>query len=200
MKRVIVFIDGQNFYRSALRAFFDGRAESNSAGQFHPEMLGKLLASRDADRILTEVRVYTGRPDAYLQAKAHAANVRQCQAWEKAACYVFTRPLRYPPGFSARGDLRPEEKGIDVAIALDFARLAERGAYDVGILCSGDTDLIPAVEVVLDGAGATAEVAGWRTDTYRQRLSIPGRNVWCHWLARADYEEVRDSRDYTSPE
>ena len=84
-------------------------------------------------------------------------------------------------------------------MALDIALFAYRREYDVGIVCSGDTDLVPAVEEVLDSEGsALVEVAGWRSERYRQRLSIPGRNLWCHWLTREDYDRVRDDTDYTS--
>lgn len=199
--RVIVSIDAQNFYHSARRAFAIDANDSVRFGQFPPWLLGELLASRDADRVMIGVRLYSGRPDGYLQRKAHTANVRQSNAWERAGCYVFTRPLRYPHGWpNNRDGKRAEEKGIDVAVALDIARLASEGAYDVAILCSGDSDLIPAVEQVLDGDnGCTVEVAGWRSERYRQRISIKGRNIWCHWLLESDYEAVRDDTDYNVP-
>ena len=142
MKRVTVFIDAQNFYRNARRAFFDDATDAYTRGQFRPEAVGAILASRDPDRTLTQGRRYTGRPDANLQPKAHRANVRQCQAWEAAGCYVFHRPLRYPPGWpSVVNGQRPEEKGIDVAMAVDIVRLAQDRAYDVAIVCTGDTAL-----------------------------------------------------------
>ncbi|MFN0148700.1 MAG: NYN domain-containing protein [Dehalococcoidia bacterium] len=85
-------------------------------------------------------------------------------------------------------------------MAVDLSRLAQRGEYDVGIVCTGDTDLIPAVEDVLDtNDGVRVEVAAWRGDRYRQRLSLPGRNIWCHWLRPDDYEKIRDDADYTQP-
>lgn len=200
MRRVIVFVDVQNFYRSARRAFFDDANDPYRVGQFVPHALGDVLCARDADRSLAAVRLYTGRPDAYLQPAAYRANVRQCLAWEEAGCHVFARQLRYPHGWPDNADgQRPQEKGIDVRMALDIALLAYRREYDVAIVCSGDTDLLPAVEEVLDGAeSALVEVAGWRSDHYRQRLSIEGRNLWCHWLRREDYERVRDDTDYAA--
>ena len=115
-------------------------------------------------------------------------------------CHVFARQLRYPHGWPDNADGQgPQEKGIDVRMALDIALLAYRGEYDVAIICSGDTDLIPAIEEVLDGEGsARVEVAGWRSERYRQRLSMENRNIWCHWLRREDYERVRDDTDYPS--
>jgi len=38
------------------------------------------------------------------------------------------------------------EKGVDTLIATDMIRLAWEGAYDVGVLASLDSDLVPAVE------------------------------------------------------
>ncbi len=200
MSRVIVFVDAQNFYRGARRAFFDDGIDPYRVGQFQPRALGELLCSRDPGRSLAAVRLYTGRPDAYLQPAAYRANVRQCQAWERAGCHVFARQLRYPHGWPDNADGQgPQEKGIDVRMALDIALLAYRGEYDVAIICSGDTDLIPAIEEVLDGEGsARVEVAGWRSERYRQRLSMENRNIWCHWLRREDYERVRDDTDYPS--
>ena len=82
-------------------------------------------------------------------------------------------------------------------MAIDIVRLADRGAYDVAIVCSADTDLAPAVEDVIGThPDVTVEVAGWRSERYRQRLSLSSHNLWCHWLAREDYERVRDDTDY----
>ena len=200
MSRVIVFVDAQNFYRGARRAFFDDAIDPYRFGQFQPWTLGELLSSRDAGRTLAEVRLYTGRPDAYLQPAAHRANVLQCQAWERAGSHVFTRQLRYPYGWPDNADgQRPQEKGSDVRMALDIALLAYKGQYDVGVVCSADTDLIPAIEEVLDGERETkVEVAGWRAGRFGQRLSIKSQNLWCHWLSRDDYERVRDDTDYAA--
>ncbi len=197
-ERVIVFVDVQNFHRGARRAFFRDASPPYRFGQFHPWRLGELLCTRDAGRQLVDVRLYTGRPDAYLQPTAYRANVQQCGAWERAGCYVFTRPLRYPRRWPRNTDgRRPEEKGIDVAMAIDIVRLADRGEYDVAIVCSADTDLVPAIEDVLDSdSQAQVEVAAWRSERYRQRLSLRGRNLWCHWLTFEDYQVVRDETHY----
>jgi hypothetical protein len=85
-------------------------------------------------------------------------------------------------------------------MAVDLTRLAQRNEYDVAIVCTGDTDLIPAIEDLLDGgSGVQVEVAGWRSPHYRQRLSLPDRNLWCHWLDRGDYDSACDNTDYTPP-
>jgi uncharacterized LabA/DUF88 family protein len=42
----------------------------------------------------------------------------------------------------------PEEKQTDVSIGVTMVKLALQNKYDIGVLVSGDTDLIPAVEAI----------------------------------------------------
>ena len=58
---------------------------------------------------------------------------------------MITRSLRYPRGWPT---VPAQEKGIDVALAVDFVKLAVEGDYDVGVMLSTDNDLLPALEVV----------------------------------------------------
>ena len=44
---------------------------------------------------------------------------------------------------------RFREKGVDVLIAVDLVDLAEKDEYDIAILVSGDSDLVPAVKLVV---------------------------------------------------
>lgn len=103
------------------------------------------------------MRVYRGPPDARLQPQANAANQAQT-AWLAAYLrpddlIVSRRPLRYPRGWpKASGS--PQEKGVDVALAVDLLRLTYQGAYDVCIVCSHDTDLAPALDAA-DAVGTT---------------------------------------------
>ena len=101
--------------------------------------------------------------------------------------------LRYPhdwPGSPA------QEKGVDVAIATDLVSLALRDQCDIAVVASADSDLIPAIEEVQNQTSVKIEVAAWRGSVHRQRLSVSGPRVWCHWLTREDYERVRDDTDY----
>ncbi|OHV35623.1 NYN domain-containing protein [Pseudofrankia sp. EUN1h] len=109
---------------------------------------------------------------------------------------VIRRQLRYPKGWPVDP---AQEKGIDVALAVDFVRLACTDDYDVGILFSRDSDLIPALEAVRDlEAGKThVEVATWKGSS---RLRFPDSQLpWCHYLSAEDYEACRDDTDYTAP-
>ena len=75
--------------------------------------------------------------------------------------------------------------------------MAVRGEYDVGILMSGDTDLRPALETVSTLHGVKGKVSAWGTSSgYGRRLSVPGHNIWCHWITEAAYTTIRDDTDY----
>ena len=199
-ERVVVFIDGQNAYMGAREEF--GQLVSPSRfGQADPLALGRLITRcRRRPSRLAGVRVYRGLPDVSCQPQAHAAARRQVEAQiERGAglVTVVTRPLRYPRGWPSAP---AEEKGIDVALAVDFVTMATSGDFDVGVILSTDSDLEPALEAVARMGwqrGPRCEVAAWRApDSGRRRLSLPGWRLWCHWLDRDDFEAVRDDTDY----
>lgn len=189
MQRVAVFVDYQNVYKRA-RECFGWSGMPHMIGQVDPVKLGVRLAA-GADRKLTHLGFYRGMPSSKHDAKGFGACQRQVSAWERQKVAVTTRPLNY------RNPLEPKEKGIDVRIALDFVMMAMRDEYDVGILFSADTDLLPALESVreIKGPGAV-EVAAWVPDYgYANRLQID--QMWCHLLKRDDFHHLFDPTDYT---
>ena len=196
-ERLVLFIDAQNVYHSARSAFFP-QPVSHLEGQIDPVRVGQLITSRGpagSNRVLEEVRIYTGRPESSKQPRAYGAHMKQCAAWERSGGVVVPRSLRYPFGWPQRP---AEEKGIDVALAIDFVMGAVDGTYDIGVIFSTDTDLRPALEVVASRYPGTrrAEVAAWRSPTANRRLSVQGRSIWCHFLNQADYSAVHDATDY----
>ena len=202
VKRVVLFVDYQNAYRRARDAFHDHNADPYWMGQFHPASLGALLAGRrnDPDRQLHQVRMYRGMPEAAMEKKAHSAARRQVSSWIRDPLVsATTRPLRYPRNYPT---VRAQEKGIDVQLALDFAMMAVRGEYDIGILMSGDTDLHPALEEVMRLGGKTVEVATWEPlpgrRRFRVRLAGLSANLqpYCHWIGHSDYQTIQDSTNY----
>ena len=126
------------------RSFFPN-PQSGIDGQFDPVKLGQLIASRGGPGgttcSLSDVRIYSGRPDPNKDQRTHAAHMRQSNRRATNGATVITHGLRYPQNWP----IDPaQEKGIDVAFAIDFVRLAITGAYDVGVMMSIDTDLLPA--------------------------------------------------------
>jgi hypothetical protein len=114
---------------------------------------------------------------------------------------VIRRPLRYQPitfdhlGQPVEWD-KGREKGIDVLLALHLVLGAIRDEYDVAILFSGDTDLVPAIDEVL-AVGKRVENAVWKPDGEHARpLRATDRKIWCHQLDRQRFEWLRDPVDY----
>lgn len=193
-QRVALFVDYQNVYKGARETFHD-KLSPSSWGQVFPRAVGELICALpqpSGDRELSDVRVYMGRPSQARDAKGYAASRRQIAVWERQGVKVMPRTLRYRPG------LPPEEKGIDVNLAIDFVAGAVDGAFDVGIIFSTDTDLLPALEFVLarPELNAKPEVAAWWGDGANAPLAVSGSSVWSHRLTEEHYERVRDRRVY----
>lgn len=197
--KLILFIDDKNLYKGARRAFFSDLDQivPHRYGQIKPMELGGLICSRASNvpRKLHQVRIYTGSPDSSKDPKSYAAHSSQCASWSKAGVAVITRTLRYPQDWPSS---KPQQKGVDVALAIDFVALAIDGEYDVGIIASTDTDLKPALEYVRRkwSDRCQVEVAAWKSPQTTVRLSITNPNAWCHWLYSTDYDAVADLVDY----
>lgn len=196
MDHVTVFIDHQNAYHGARRAFFDDAHDPYVLGQFQPMDLARLICERKqpgTDPVLHEVRVYSGLPSASKDGKSYSARMKQMAGWKKQGATEIHRPVRYPHGWP---DLPAQEKGIDVSLAVDFVAGAIDGAYDIGVIMSADTDITPALEYVAKKKGlpVLAQVAAWRTPSMRARIGTG--LVWCHFLDRTDYDRVADTTDY----
>jgi len=202
---VVVFLDWQNVYRGAREAFCAYGAP-HWQGQVDPVALSTHLAADSPfDRHLHQVRIYRGQPDSDRDPKGFAASSRQAAAWESSPLVNLTmRTLRYPWGWPTQhqpGE-RPQEKGIDVALAIDFVVMAVRKEFDVGILMSTDTDLKPALEAVAEltaTQGTRAEVAAWSAEErHSRRLSIRSRKLYCHWVGKDVYQQIADPTNYSN--
>jgi hypothetical protein len=123
VEKVTVFVDAQSLY-NAFRCAFFSETDSHVCGQFDPMKLADFICSQpppEVTRVLNEVRVYSGRPDATKDARTHAAHMKQCAEWSRKGANIITRQLRYPKEWP---NLKAQEKGIDVALAIDFVSFA----------------------------------------------------------------------------
>ena len=193
-QRVAVFLDYQNVYKGARRAFAH-QGSPHMFGQVHPARLALKLKGINSDgRKLSAIRVYRGMPSSRHDPKGFGACQRQIAEWQNRwNVAAITRPLNY------RVPTDPKEKGIDVRIAIDLVMMAMRDEYDVGILFSADTDLVPALEAVVGIKGSgSVEVAVWKPEGQSaNRLRVQAHNIWCHLLGPKDYQHVQDLIDYT---
>lgn len=202
MTRVAVFVDYQNVYKGARRAF--GRKAHFTDGQIHPQRLGLLLVDRgkavDSARTLDAVHIFRGEPSGRHSPGGQAACQRQVAEWGSyKPVHPVTRPLKYyETGTASDGTTTYEarEKGIDVLIALAIVTGAMRDEFDTAVLFSGDTDLVPAIEQTI-ALGKRCEVASWENQS---RLRLSGTQLWCHKLTEKDYDNfLHDTTDYTLP-
>ena len=192
--RIVLLIDAQNAYMSARRVFGNPTYDPPEFGQFHPMTLASMLVTRKAGAVLDSVHVFRGRPNRHIDPRGYQANLKQCQAWASAGVYVHARQLRYLGSKPTPAD--GEEKGVDVELAVHLVSTALRGAVDGVILFSADTDLIPAVDEALARSSVRIEVTGWHNGKRGERLNVPGRSLWCHWLDKNDYSSVEDPTQY----
>jgi len=195
-ERVIVFLDYQNIYKGA-RESFHAAGAPGGFGQVHPLQLGALVANQIPDGELKQVRVYRGIPSNQRDPRGYGAVRKQTAAWVKSSpkVVVFHRPLQYLTGMA------PREKGIDVQLAIDFVVMAVKGDYDIGVLFSADTDLVPALDAVCDlsrHGRPAARVAGWDGPNDKKRCIRPNgkRQAPCVWLSMSHYNGANDHNHY----
>ncbi|HEX3031994.1 MAG TPA: NYN domain-containing protein [Bacillota bacterium] len=132
MKRVMVFIDGSNFYHG-LRANV-GKTSVDFA------KFSKMVCGPDRDLIRT---YYYNVP---LNKEDDGERYKKQQNFLEQ---LYETPLlTVSLGRLERRGATYVEKGIDVNIAVDMLTLAFYNSYDVGILVSGDADYVKMVEEV----------------------------------------------------
>ena len=198
VKRAISFFDGQNLFHHARAAF--GHNHPN----YDPVKLHRAVCEMQGWEPVA-VRFYTGVHTQERNAFWHSYWVRRKLAMERQGITVITRPLHYREirVFNQYGQqetrIIPQEKGIDVRLALDVIRLARENAFDVGIIFSQDQDLAEVAHEVRaiareqqrwiklacafpHGANATASRGIDRTDWIR--------------IDEATYNACLDPRDY----
>lgn len=131
--------------------------------------------------------MYRGRPDPNHQPLPTAANDAQSSQWTRdPRVQVIRRQLNYRDW----PNTPPQEKGIDVQIAVDLIHLAFTQQYDALVLFSSDTDLLPAIETIVQLRLGHIEVACW---SGFKPLRFPGSNLpWCHFLSEADWLAVAE--------
>jgi hypothetical protein len=194
--RVAVFIDWQNTYH-CFRDAFHRPGDPGRCGNVRPKAFAELLASKGGpSRIVSQIAIYRGEPDPRRDKRTHAAHLRQRHRWEQecgALLRVRSRALRYPPG---RPPSEAQEKGIDVQLAIDAMTMAIAGEYDVAVLVTTDTDLLPVVEGLLGlkerNGRPDVEVVGF--SGLSRVLSVSGATV--RWIGPRDYAAIQDPTDY----
>lgn len=129
MDRVIIFIDGGNFFNGIqeLKIFFYNVAI---------EKLVNLLVD---GRKLIRTYYYTVRPTD-TSSKMYSVQMSSLDQLERSP---YTK-VRY----GRLTGIPPKEKGTDVFLAIDMLNLAYKNSYDTAILVSGDGDFVEVIESI----------------------------------------------------
>ncbi len=132
-ERVMIFIDGQNFY-------FGLRAQQPGKNVSFPRFAEALVAGR----LLVHVRYYNVHLKQAEDRERYQKHERFLAAIANIANFhvFYGRMVDRPEG--------PREKGVDVRIAVDMLKHAFLNSYDTAILVSGDGDFDHAVQAVVD--------------------------------------------------
>jgi uncharacterized LabA/DUF88 family protein len=195
---VWLFIDYQNVHLSVVEAFAPPGTPHHTT-LIHPGKYGDALmacrARKGRGGTLEQIFVYRGQPSSDREPTSASRNKAQTAEWARdPRVTVYNRPLRYPRNWPSD---RAREKGVDVKLALDFARAAVDKSADVLILASRDTDLIPALESASDLGTADLEVVTWQNcSRIRFGGSYSARPLWCNFMQGTDYMASKDPRQY----
>lgn len=191
-------MDWQNVYNAARRAF-GWEKMPGEWGTFSPFRLARILAAgngRGVGAELTRVEVHRGLPSSAKDPVGYGANRRQSQAWMKESALVVPklRPLRYPRGWPADP---PEEKGVDVDLALSLVEAVILKQCDVAVLFTHDTDLVPAINAAARLRGAACvETASWVSPAARQRLRSKEHRIYHHDITQNVFDLVETRINY----
>jgi len=131
MEKVIIFIDGSNFYYGLKENIGFTKVDFNYFAQ-------KLSSGRQYIRTY----YYNVR----LDARGDKAKYQAQQRFFDALNFVPYFTVKF--GYLQKTGASYVEKGIDINIAVDMFKLAKDDVYDTAILVTSDADFVPAVEVI----------------------------------------------------
>lgn len=197
-RKAFIFVDGQNLFHEAQRAFaydypnYDIHALAQAVcapRNWHP----------------SEIRFYTGIPGPGDDPPWNTFWQRKLRAMSQRGIKTFSRQLRYRtetidlPDGTTHTYRYPQEKGIDVRIAIDALRGAYRQEYEVAVFFSLDQDLSEVamdIRTLAQEQGRIVDVASAYPCAPERGTPKPiGHTIGIH-MDRAMYDACLDRRDY----
>jgi uncharacterized LabA/DUF88 family protein len=100
----------------------------------------------NADERLSYVGYYVGVVRDTKRTKSHEKALELIQNQQKLFEQLRHQQVEIVKGYLLERDGRFFEKGVDVRLAVDIVSMAQEKKYDVAIVLSSDTDLIPAMQ------------------------------------------------------
>jgi len=156
-KRAAIFVDGQNLYHAARRAF------GISSPNYDIAKLAREVC-RAGGWHLVSASFYTGIPAKSRDPKLYDFWNAKLLFMGRQGVRVFSRPLRYSKqklvlrDGSVKKIHVPREKGVDIRIALDAIHGARENLYDVAVILSQDQDF---EDVAGEIRGIAAKTGRW---------------------------------------
>lgn len=141
MKRVVLFIDGSNFYYGLKSIYKEEKELSN----FNFLKLGEKLAGKeDLIRVYyyNAPLDYKNNPGKYAKQQKFFDKVKSTDKVKLILSRLQKRKIKGTDKYYS------VIKGDDIHLASDMIKGAYENMYDVAVLVSGDGDFIPAVNIV----------------------------------------------------
>jgi uncharacterized LabA/DUF88 family protein len=166
MKRAIVFVDANNWYHNVKLLFKPSKISILKISN---------LICKNLKFDLKEIRWYSSIPDIADGEKTYFDHLLFLDILEKEGVKIITRKLQrlsskeilkrkretiealdlcekckplIEASFLDLADIKRKEKGIDVWVAIDMVKAVINNECDVCILISGDTDFVPAINLI----------------------------------------------------
>lgn len=194
----MAFFDAQNLYRHAREAF----EESQSGPYHHPSFDPLKLHRKVAEQFGCKpnlTRFYSGVPHEADNELWGGYWANRKLALTRSGVRVTTRRLRYHREEFDDGTsiVVPQEKGIDIRIALDLVACARRKEFDVAIIFSQDQDLAEAVLELFDIAKVQGRAIKIISAFPENKFALRGidRAEWFR-MDKSFYDSCLDPRDY----
>ena len=190
--RTIVFIDGQNLYHLAKRAWGSDASFAYSWPSYDVEKLSRALVNYRDGRTLAETRFYTGVSDP----KAGSKQEFWYGFWSNKIRHLKRQGIYV---YRGRVNLGGQEKGVDVSLAIDLIRATYEFQYEAAIIVSQDSDFGPAIRLAKQIAKGQGRMLAFESrypvgPGSRSRRGVPGTT----WLPidKKIYDACHDPRDY----
>ncbi len=134
-ERVIVFLDGSNFYHRLRDPELDFKQLLDFDYKGFAEWLSherKIIRSIYYVGLVRKEKANLKSEELVRNQQKLFANLQK-QGWEIKTGYMMVQDKDY------------KEKGVDVRLAIDILDMAYQDEYDTAIVVSSDTDLIPGI-------------------------------------------------------
>lgn len=158
LTRIALFYDG-NFFMSASYFFYkQHHKKAHLTFTGFQEYVRRKVAEKERREVafcqIVEAHFFRGRFS--LNAAKEKDALEKDRFVDQLLMHAGIVTHYYPMGESL---IRPQEKGIDVWLALEAYDLAVHKPFDVLVLCSGDQDFVPLVRK-MNGIGVRVMVVG----------------------------------------